>query len=86
LLVDLVVNGVGDRRRLAASRPEVRAVAAASVVTDRAELKVKITNMSKKTVAGTIRNAFIQYGELEAVDIILDDNDLPSGAAVLLYR
>jgi hypothetical protein len=50
------------------------------------ELKVKISNMSKKTVAGTIRNAFMQYGELEIVDIILDGNDLPSGSAILLYR
>lgn len=86
LLVDPPVNGHGDHLRLAALRSEVRAVAAASVATDRAELKVKITNMSKKTVAGTIRNAFLQYGELEAVDIVLDDNDLPSGSAVLLYR
>lgn len=76
--------GLGQGARLAATRTEVREEASKPM--KRKELKIKISNMNKKTLAGTIRNAFMQYGELEMVDVILDDNDLPSGAAVLLYR
>jgi hypothetical protein len=82
----LVGESSEGSRRLAASRSEVRAVAASGGGSERTELKIKISNMNKKTVAGTIRNAFMQYGELEMVNIILDDNDLPSGSAILLYR
>lgn len=86
-LIALAVNERAEgSHRLAASRSEVRAAAASGGGSERMELKVKISNMSKKTVAGTIRNAFMQYGELEIVDIILDGNDLPSGSAILLYR
>jgi RNA recognition motif-containing protein len=77
-------NGLGKGARLAATRTEVREEASKPM--KRKELKIKISNMNKKTLAGTIRNVFMQYGELEMVDVILDDNDLPSGAAVLLYR
>ncbi|KAJ2957340.1 hypothetical protein NQZ79_g6942 [Umbelopsis isabellina] len=77
-------KGLGQGARLAATRSEVREEASKPM--KRKELKIKISNLNKKTLAGTIRNAFMQYGELEMVDVILDDNDLPSGAAVLLYR
>ncbi|ORY92106.1 RNA dependent RNA polymerase-domain-containing protein [Syncephalastrum racemosum] len=45
-----------------------------------------LKNLNRKTIAATIRDVFIKYGELEQVQLNLNENETPNGTAIVLFK
>ncbi|KAF7722345.1 hypothetical protein EC973_003435 [Apophysomyces ossiformis] len=47
---------------------------------------ILVQGLNPKTPPGTVRDFFSRYGEIELVDINVDDNEVPDGSAIVLFR
>lgn len=46
----------------------------------------KVLGLRTNTVAATIRDVFSRWGQVERVELNLDENENPDGTAIVLYK